>query len=102
MGTHPTCPSVCYYNGERKESLEHWLRLNPSAFGSEMDQHSDGQLPFLMKVLSIRNTLAIQIHPDKVLLKSRDEYSVSINYDKHSKEFKSRGFKIHLKAYNDL
>ncbi|XP_076097254.1 mannose-6-phosphate isomerase-like isoform X1 [Mytilus galloprovincialis] len=66
MGTHPTCPSVCYYNGERKESLDHWLRLNPSAFGSEMDQHSDGQLPFLMKVLSIRNTLAIQIHPDKV------------------------------------
>ncbi|CAC5413183.1 manA [Mytilus coruscus] len=85
MGTHPTCPSVCYYNGERKESLEDWLRLNPSAFGSKMDQYSVGQLPFLMKVLSIRNTLAIQIHPDKLSAKKLHQERPDIYKDPNHK-----------------
>lgn len=62
MGTHPSGPSVIApQQGHEGDSylLSSWLKNNPAASGT-----SNGELPFLFKVLSIRKALSIQAHPD--------------------------------------
>ena len=65
MGTHSDGPSYLQTNGQHQQ-LKEWIAKNPSCLGSNSARYSDGNLPFLFKVLSIRKGLAIQAHPDKV------------------------------------
>ena len=60
MGTHINGPSYIELDGESKISLWKFLR--------ERFNLQDG-LPFLFKVLSIKDPLSIQVHPDKQLAK---------------------------------
>lgn len=70
MGTHPSVPSVAAsgpYQGIPLRTLvgEHPQQL----LGEKVIEkfHSDAELPFLFKVLSIEKVLSIQAHPDKAL-----------------------------------
>eukprot|EP00605_Chrysophyceae_sp_TOSAG23-4_P001547 GSChrysophyteH1.ASY1.ANO1.1696.1 assembled CDS len=54
LGTHPSGPSTVASDGSL---LSEWLKEHP---GSD-------NLPFLLKVLSIKTALSIQAHPDKAL-----------------------------------
>ncbi|KAF9241651.1 RmlC-like cupin domain-containing protein [Melanogaster broomeanus] len=65
MGTHVTSPSGVV--GSRL-NLPKTLAANPHLIGSRVSDKfptSNGNLPFLFKVLSINKALSIQIHPDK-------------------------------------
>lgn len=75
MGTHTNVPS---YRHDDKESLRDLIASDPKdMLGDKIVQkfHSNNELPFLFKVLSIRKVLSIQAHPDKALgkvLRSQD------------------------------
>lgn len=82
LGTHIKAPSKVEKSGEElsvwlktntfhdRDNLENCINLhsaeNGKTFKSRVDDSSDGQLPFLLKVLSIDKSLSIQIHPNKV------------------------------------
>jgi mannose-6-phosphate isomerase len=58
MGTHPSGPS---FVEETKIPLSEWLRQNPAAVGYVPPGYPSDSLPFLLKVLSIRTALSIQV-----------------------------------------
>lgn len=65
MGTHPTSPSKLTEDGG---PLADHLKAHPELIGDPIIQQfnaSNGNLPFLFKVLSIEKALSIQSHPDK-------------------------------------
>lgn len=57
MGDHVSGPSKLKATGE---SLSDYVAKNPAAVGGMQS------LPFLLKVLSIRKALSLQVHPNKV------------------------------------
>lgn len=68
MGTHPNVPSKV-----DNELLATILKNDPEFYlGNKImtrypSSASDGSLPFLFKILSIKKALSIQAHPDKQL-----------------------------------
>lgn len=65
MGTHVKSPSGIVGSSS---NLSDVLAANPHLVGSEVSNKfptSQGNLPFLFKVLSINKALSIQTHPDK-------------------------------------
>ena len=66
MGTHPNCPSMVLRPGQQDKPLLDWVREHPDALGTEVKNYFNGNLPFLFKVLSVRTSLSIQAHPNKV------------------------------------
>ena len=71
MGTHATCPSHDFQSGR---SLVDVLQNNrTSMLGPSVSSTYKGQLPFLLKVLSVGKTLSIQAHPDTNLAEKLHE-----------------------------
>jgi len=64
MGTHPNAPSVKMDTGE---NLKDVVLANPQLLTPGIASKYHGDLPFLLKVLSIQKALSIQAHPDKKL-----------------------------------
>jgi mannose-6-phosphate isomerase len=67
MGTHPSSPSRVLSSAS-KETLSEYLAAHPELLGDRVIdrfQISNGNLPFLFKILSIEKALSIQSHPDK-------------------------------------
>jgi mannose-6-phosphate isomerase len=65
MGTHPKSPSRVLPSNE---ALSEYLAAHPELLGDRIIDRfeaSNGNLPFLFKVLSIEKALSIQTHPDK-------------------------------------
>jgi mannose-6-phosphate isomerase class I len=65
MGTHRNSPSHVLSSNE---ILSEHLSAHPQFFGDRVinrSETSNGNLPFLFKVLSIEKALSIQTHPDK-------------------------------------
>ncbi|UYV72871.1 isomerase [Cordylochernes scorpioides] len=67
MGVHPSGPSVIRASGE---TLASYVERDPATLGAAV-RHLYGSLPFLFKVLSVRQPLSIQAHPTKTY--SRNE-----------------------------
>lgn len=65
MGTHPKAPSKLAESGL---TLSQWLEEHPESIGEKVTEtfNTPGQLPFLLKVLSVNKSLSIQAHPNKV------------------------------------
>ncbi|XP_076436097.1 mannose-6-phosphate isomerase-like isoform X2 [Babylonia areolata] len=66
MGTHTNCPSHAVRPGLPEMPLLDWVQQNPNSLGSEVREYFKDSLPFLFKVLSVRTSLSIQAHPNKV------------------------------------
>ncbi|KAJ7173585.1 mannose-6-phosphate isomerase [Mycena filopes] len=65
MGTHPKSPSLVL---ESNAVLSEHLAAHPELIGKSVANRfdaSNGNLPFLFKVLAIEKALSIQTHPDK-------------------------------------
>lgn len=60
MGDHVNGPATLKRDGT---SLQQAIRDDPVGM---VGKEAGGQLPFLLKVLSIRKALSVQVHPDKV------------------------------------
>ena len=52
--------------GQQDKPLLDWVREHRDALGTEVKDYFNGNLPFLFKVLSVRTSLSIQAHPNKV------------------------------------
>lgn len=65
MGTHPNGPSKIHLDGLEKD-LGEWISEHPEQLGKEVNEYFKGELPFLFKVLSVRTSLSIQAHPNKI------------------------------------
>ncbi|MCL5995738.1 MAG: mannose-6-phosphate isomerase, class I [Chloroflexi bacterium] len=65
MGTHPKAPSSVIVDGIQVP-LDQWIASHPiETLGREVARRFTGTLPFLFKVLSAREALSIQAHPNK-------------------------------------
>lgn len=66
MGTHPSGPTTISSPPQLAgQLLSSWLLSNTWALGEKSPMYSNGQLPFLLKVLSVNKALSIQAHPNK-------------------------------------
>lgn len=64
MGAHPSASSILMTkNGEL--SLHQLIRDYPEEFLGEKVQQQFGELPYLLKILDVRDMLSIQVHPTK-------------------------------------
>jgi mannose-6-phosphate isomerase len=61
LGAHPNHPSLLH---EEKIALLHFIEKNPQALGNYTLGKFAG-LPYLLKVLDVRQMLSIQVHPAK-------------------------------------
>lgn len=62
LGAHPNAPSIV--EGKRLP-LDRLIGQEPAEVLGEAVAHSFGSLPFLFKVLDVRQMLSIQVHPSK-------------------------------------
>jgi mannose-6-phosphate isomerase len=65
MGAHPSAPSVIYREGDQQTTLDQLIKENPQeVLGSKVwDQFRE--LPYLFKILDVKDMLSIQVHPTK-------------------------------------
>ena len=61
IGSHPKAPALLI-NENSTQSLEDLIASSPEKI---LGSSSANQLPFLFKILSIKESLSIQVHPDK-------------------------------------
>ncbi|HEY4149894.1 MAG TPA: mannose-6-phosphate isomerase, class I [Chitinophagaceae bacterium] len=60
LGAHDNAPSVL----ENGQGLNEFIRQHPSVLGDKVQQQF-GRLPYLLKILDVKDMLSIQVHPDK-------------------------------------
>jgi mannose-6-phosphate isomerase len=66
MGTHKNGPSAIKHPKHLAGTLlSDWLKSNQWALGDRVAKQFGGELPFLLKILSVNRALSIQAHPDK-------------------------------------
>lgn len=63
MGTHHNGPSVLKVHNKL---LKEYIQDDPTCLGNSLSTFGP-DLPFLLKVLSVRKALSIQVHPNKVM-----------------------------------
>nr|XP_039248435.1 mannose-6-phosphate isomerase-like [Styela clava] len=64
MGAHPKAPSQIL-TPKTSLSLLEYIKKNPEVLGKKVNNVFKGELPFLLKVLSVNKSLSIQAHPNK-------------------------------------
>lgn len=64
MGIHPSAPSSIITEGERNDLAELIRNSRDQFLGSEVLKHFT-ELPYLLKILDVREMLSIQVHPTK-------------------------------------
>ncbi|RPJ25732.1 MAG: mannose-6-phosphate isomerase, class I [Chloroflexi bacterium] len=66
IGTHPSAPSKVVMDSGQDMLLSELIQKYPTEIlGASVQKAFNGQLPFLLKVLSAREILSIQMHPNK-------------------------------------
>ena len=69
LGAHPNHPSIIT-SGSEEIPLDQFIHSYPEILGASV-QKQFGLLPFLLKVLDVRQMLSIQVHPDKKIGRNR-------------------------------
>ena len=64
MGAHPSASSTIIIDGKEK-SLFELTKSNPALFIGEKIHSTFGELPYLFKILDVKDMLSIQVHPSK-------------------------------------
>jgi mannose-6-phosphate isomerase len=65
LGTHPGGPSRLSINGDQEISLPDFITTDPHKYLGDKVFHQFGELPYLLKVLDVKEMLSIQVHPSK-------------------------------------
>jgi len=65
LGAHPNAPSQVVKSDGQEESLDAFIAADPSKILGKKIADEFGTLPYLLKVLDVRNMLSIQVHPSK-------------------------------------
>lgn len=64
MGAHQSAPSLIHTEGEKK-SLDQLVKADPAKVLGEKVFKRFGELPYLLKILDVKDMLSIQVHPTK-------------------------------------
>jgi mannose-6-phosphate isomerase len=64
LGAHPAHSSMVIAGG-KEWSFQKWIASDPQHILGDKVFHRFGGLPFLVKLLDVRQMLSIQVHPDK-------------------------------------
>lgn len=64
MGAHPSASSIVELSGE-KTALYALIKEQPETYLGKTVHEKFGELPYLFKVLDVRDMLSIQVHPTK-------------------------------------
>ncbi len=64
LGAHPSAPSILEID-QKKYSLHELIQQYPEQILSKQIQEKFGEIPYLYKVLDVKDMLSIQVHPTK-------------------------------------
>ncbi|HKK78018.1 MAG TPA: mannose-6-phosphate isomerase, class I [Phaeodactylibacter sp.] len=94
MGTHHRGKATVV-TAEGEQPLDRWLTAHPEALGEKTRQQFGDQLPFLFKVLDVREMLSIQTHPTKAQAEAgyERENAAGVPLDAPHRNFKDRNHK---------
>jgi len=95
MGSHKSAPSEIISADEARRSLDHLLSLYPEEIVGKAIFRQYGDLPFLFKVLDVREMLSIQVHPNKPEAEAgfATEDSKGIPIDSATRNYKDKNHK---------
>jgi mannose-6-phosphate isomerase len=65
MGAHVKAPSVISLDEQYRKPLNEFIGSDPAALLGDTVAAKFGRLPYLLKVLDVRDMLSIQVHPSK-------------------------------------
>jgi mannose-6-phosphate isomerase len=65
MGAHDNVPSELVLSNGATQPLNEFIKNNPAGILGEKVQLKFGRLPYLFKVLDVKDMLSIQVHPSK-------------------------------------
>ncbi len=65
LGTHPNAPAIVYLTENAFSKLPDIIRSDPKRYLGENVARQFGELPYLLKVLDVKDMLSIQVHPTK-------------------------------------
>jgi mannose-6-phosphate isomerase len=65
MGAHDNVPSRVVLPDGSRQPLNEFIKSDPSGILGEAVNHRFGRLPYLFKVLDVKDMLSIQVHPNK-------------------------------------
>ncbi|PWT95360.1 MAG: mannose-6-phosphate isomerase, class I [Bacteroidetes bacterium] len=65
MGAHPASPSMIDTGEGDSVRLDQWIANDPEKILGKGSYDEFGSLPFLFKVLDVKDMLSIQVHPNK-------------------------------------
>ena len=65
MGAHPSASSIIT-DGKNSVSLNEYIKSNPSKTINDVVFNRFGELPYLFKILDVKDMLSIQVHPTKI------------------------------------
>jgi len=65
MGAHPSASSIIS-DGNNEIALHDFIAQNPSETITDKVFQSFGELPYLFKILDVKDMLSIQVHPTKI------------------------------------
>ena len=94
MGAHPSAPSVvCTPNGEL--SLNQLVQDHHEEFIGSHVHRAFGELPYLFKILDVKDMLSIQVHPTKEAAKAgfEAEEAAGVKLDSSFRNYKDRNHK---------
>jgi len=82
MGAHPSASSTIIING-KEEKLYDLIQQDAASFIGEKVNKTFGELPYLFKILDVKDMLSIQVHPSKASaakgFEEEDAKDVAIN-----------------------
>lgn len=99
MGAHHRGPAMVQRNGQ-PQPLPALLEEHPEWLGAGVQQNFEGKLPFLFKVLDVRQMLSIQSHPTKAQAEAgfRRENEQGVPLDAPRRNFKDDNHKPEVMA----
>lgn len=65
LGAHDKASSEVWTNGTQKQALNKLIQSDPEKFLGNSITKDFGKLPFLFKILDVKDMLSIQVHPTK-------------------------------------
>ncbi len=65
MGAHSSSPSLVEWDAKHATPLHELIKEDPKKWLGEIVETTFGSLPFLFKVLDVKDMLSIQVHPTK-------------------------------------
>ncbi|WP_430897952.1 MULTISPECIES: mannose-6-phosphate isomerase, class I [unclassified Paraflavitalea] len=98
MGAHSKAPSIVVKSNNAAITLDKWIEEAPSLILGEKVYQQFGSLPYLLKVLDVKDMLSIQVHPSKTAAKLgfEAEESAGVPIEAPHRNYKDKNHKPEL------